>query len=84
MNVQLLQYHQQATEQPYYRCPVCASDDVRLSAIIECSVRPNDPHNPVEDYSMLEVYAEWSGGDDALCETCGWMGAVEELQEYPA
>ncbi len=84
MNVQLLQYHQQKTEQPYYRCHLCASDDLRISATIECSVRPNDPHDPVEDYSMLKPYAEWSSGDDAHCETCGWIGTVAVLQEFEA
>jgi hypothetical protein len=69
---------------PVYRCPVCHSADIRISAVIDCTVSPNDPQDPVEDFAMLEAYATWETQSDAWCESCHWQGLAGRLEESTA
>jgi hypothetical protein len=80
VNVKQTQYHTDA--EPLYRCPVCQSDDIRISAVIDCTVKPNDQRDPVEDFAMLEAYATWENQSNAWCESCHWQGVAAALEEF--
>ena len=67
-----------------HECPSCASRDVRISAEICCTVKPNDERDPIVNYQFLDFDVEWESHSDARCEACGWEGLAGDLRTVAA
>jgi len=58
-----------------YRCPGCGSDEkIRILARTQVALY----HNGTELAPDHDGF-EWSDGDDASCDDCGWFGTVADL-----
>ena len=60
-------------------CPECHSPDIRISAELSVTFRPNDPDEPFENDVFIAFVATWDFRSDAWCEICFWHGQAGDL-----